>query len=628
MANQLQLRRGSTLSNSTFTGAVGEVTVDTDQKTLVVHDGSTQGGFPINTFMPAGTGAVQTNVQNKLRQTVSVMDFGAKGDGVTNDTDAFAAASAYITAQGGGTLEIPGGRTYIVGKQDFAGVAGLGYAYRPHKMLEFTNCTKPVVVNGNGAKLKLASGLKFGSFNPVTGNVYNPPSMPFYNYDYTAATGTMIYTSNCVDVVIRDIELDGNVSGQVIGGQWGDTGRQLGALGIITNACLKVHMENIYTHHHALDGVEIVWAGITTASETYPHTMMNVKSTYNGRQGLSWVGGNNLVAINCDFSHTGKNGYVSSAPGAGVDMEAESSIIRNGKFIGCRFFDNAGCGHLTVGDVADMMFDACDFIGTTNWAGWFAGLRYKFSKCQFIGATVNWVGSSTIPADAATCVDCYFSMDAARSPTGTIYSSYHNFYSTPNMALIRCSFDADTSHALPWSSGGTIYIDCNFNSASAITHYTRGYFFGYNVMITGGFWDSTGSVNYGKLTSNGVDWGQSIGTLGQVALSVNDGGSGRTNRIVGYYSPTVWAAAVGGAVVGDIVLNTGPSAGGFAGYICTASGNPGTWTPFGPIQGSNAYTVTNGSTDRALDVTGDSLAQVAAVLGTLIADLKAAKVLL
>lgn len=36
-----------------------------------------------------------------------------------------------------------------------------------------------------------------------------------------------------------------------------------------------------------------------------------------------------------------------------------------------------------------------------------------------------------------------------------------------------------------------------------------------------------------------------------------------------------------------------------------------------------AYTVTNGSADRALNVTGDTLAQVAAVLGTLIDDLKA-----
>ena len=40
------------------------------------------------TYTPAGTGAVDTTVQAKLRETVSVQDFGAKGDGTTDDTAA------------------------------------------------------------------------------------------------------------------------------------------------------------------------------------------------------------------------------------------------------------------------------------------------------------------------------------------------------------------------------------------------------------------------------------------------------------------------------------------------------------------------------------------------------------
>ena len=47
MANALQLRRGTTTQHSTFTGLAGEVTVDTDKETIVVHDGSTAGGFPL-----------------------------------------------------------------------------------------------------------------------------------------------------------------------------------------------------------------------------------------------------------------------------------------------------------------------------------------------------------------------------------------------------------------------------------------------------------------------------------------------------------------------------------------------------------------------------------------------------
>jgi hypothetical protein len=47
MATQIQFRRGTTAEHSTFTGAVGEVTVDTTKDTAVVHDGTTAGGIPL-----------------------------------------------------------------------------------------------------------------------------------------------------------------------------------------------------------------------------------------------------------------------------------------------------------------------------------------------------------------------------------------------------------------------------------------------------------------------------------------------------------------------------------------------------------------------------------------------------
>ena len=47
MAKQVQFRRGSTSQHSSFTGAVGEITVDTDKDVAVIHDGSTAGGFPL-----------------------------------------------------------------------------------------------------------------------------------------------------------------------------------------------------------------------------------------------------------------------------------------------------------------------------------------------------------------------------------------------------------------------------------------------------------------------------------------------------------------------------------------------------------------------------------------------------
>ena len=47
MAKLLKLRRGSTSAHASFTGAEGEVTIDTLKDTAVVHDGSTAGGRPL-----------------------------------------------------------------------------------------------------------------------------------------------------------------------------------------------------------------------------------------------------------------------------------------------------------------------------------------------------------------------------------------------------------------------------------------------------------------------------------------------------------------------------------------------------------------------------------------------------
>ena len=47
MSTQIQTRRGTTAQHSSFTGAAGEITVDTDKNVVVVHDGSTAGGHPL-----------------------------------------------------------------------------------------------------------------------------------------------------------------------------------------------------------------------------------------------------------------------------------------------------------------------------------------------------------------------------------------------------------------------------------------------------------------------------------------------------------------------------------------------------------------------------------------------------
>ena len=96
MAKLLKLRRGTTSQHSSFTGAEGEVTVDTTKDTLVVHDGSTAGGTPLakesGNIATATTATVGTNVtvtaNNSTNETVyPVFVDGATGtQGIESDT--------------------------------------------------------------------------------------------------------------------------------------------------------------------------------------------------------------------------------------------------------------------------------------------------------------------------------------------------------------------------------------------------------------------------------------------------------------------------------------------------------------------------------------------------------------
>ena len=96
MSTALQLRRGTTAQHASFTGALGEVTVDTDKDVVVVHDGSTAGGIP-----GVGTGANQTFTKAQRGAITALTD----GATITPD---FAAANLFsVTLGGNRTLANP-----------------------------------------------------------------------------------------------------------------------------------------------------------------------------------------------------------------------------------------------------------------------------------------------------------------------------------------------------------------------------------------------------------------------------------------------------------------------------------------------------------------------------------------
>jgi hypothetical protein len=112
------------ISNS---GTPAQVYVDGTNFSILVQDskGSMIYNFPNGTgisavinsadviYDPAGTGAVATTVQSKLREVVSVKDFGATGNGTTDDTTAIKAAITYAQSGNGCVVYMPAG-IYVI----------------------------------------------------------------------------------------------------------------------------------------------------------------------------------------------------------------------------------------------------------------------------------------------------------------------------------------------------------------------------------------------------------------------------------------------------------------------------------------------------------------------------------
>ena len=128
MATQVQIRRGTTAQHSTFTGAVGEITIDTDKKTVVVHDGTTVSGKPLapntafdiaNTafgtanaaYTAANTGLQNTNItiSGNVVSIGTVSD--SKGDLRSTPINAQTASYVLTTGDNGKTISTNTGVT-------------------------------------------------------------------------------------------------------------------------------------------------------------------------------------------------------------------------------------------------------------------------------------------------------------------------------------------------------------------------------------------------------------------------------------------------------------------------------------------------------------------------------------
>ncbi len=391
-----------------------------------------------------------------------IKSFGAKGDGRTNDQDAFKSAADFFNKRGGNGKLIISKGTYIIGKQTFTGGQANKPAYSAENVLMFSNIKNLTVSGETGSLLKYMPGLRFGAFKP-TGEVYEHGNNYFVNQAYTAQIGYCIRFDNSTNVIVSGITMDGNSDNFILGGVYGDVGRQVAHTGIFIQNGKNITLDNNYIHHFGLDGITVVNSG---GDKPDSIVITNTTSEYNGRQGLSWVGGNGLYAKNCKFNHTGK-GKVTSAPAAGIDIEAEGKQIKNGVFVDCEFVDNSGCGlSADSGNSSDCTFSGCTFWGTTNWSIWVKKPRFTFTNCNIYGSMVHGFPADN-DNDATKFDDCRFEDKPynGKPPYGT-YLIESNI--GKRMVFNNCTFTSNTKKLCWFNFGSTQDEKCKLNNCNFI----------------------------------------------------------------------------------------------------------------------------------------------------------------
>ncbi|GAA4494618.1 hypothetical protein GCM10023172_05100 [Hymenobacter ginsengisoli] len=388
-------------------------------------------------------------------------DFGAVGDGRTNDNAAFSKAADFFnqraqTPAGASRaiLTIPKG-TYLVGQQDVPGTSGITF--------QLVGCRNLTIEGADSAntKIRYASDLRYGSFDPATHKPYEAPTAFFTDHSYAMRAGNFLGLLKCDNVVLSGLDLDGNSANLLVGGHWGDTGIQLPADGIFISDSRHITFRRLAVHHFGRDGIQILnhLAKSLDSPEQEGILLENSTFNYNGRQGLSITGVNGLRASNCRFNHTGRVQVQSlgkalfSAPGAGVDLEPQDGFVTNVRFDNCQFVDNAGQGIVAdrVGSRTETMKNILVvnslIWGTTNWSAWVTQPGFLFQNCRIYGAFVHGCRAAR-PADATRFVGCTFEDKPYHGQPPYGIFTLHSDAAARYMSFTDCRFVGNYSYLI------------------------------------------------------------------------------------------------------------------------------------------------------------------------------------
>lgn len=531
---------------------------------------------------------------------------GVVGDG-TDDSPAIHAAGAAISALGRGAIDFYPGRTYTVGGGQVLspGHQTTGYAFPPiyNYILDINGCTGPVVINMNGAKMKCANGVKYGTFNDDGTN--KGTVSPYLGGGLGTPYFAMIRVNNCSGLVkVLNGELDGNIASAVIGGQYDVAGRQIEYSGLLlTDNAQGPIIDGVKSHHHGLDDITINGPGAVNVREN--GVIRNCEFLSGGR-GNAMVGGNGWLFENVRFNKSGKDigsmGYTGT--GAGIDTEASGGRwVKNLTFIRCEFVDNQAMGinapQDTSAHACNFSFIDCIFIGTTSVTAWVQAPYVRYEGCLFVGTTLGMWSSVSNPASAAKFDKCVFNYDLNLSPTGVVYAHAGGLatffdwtFGYEGIEFTDCDIVLTSAGVNPTVGSGTVrWKNCTFrNLQTAYGMNVFGLFEGQNTYFhnvpthpDAAFVAAHPAAGFAGAAFDSFQWEMTTATIMGSTFALaryNPTGDRVTGKLLSYGTA---APTTGTWAKGDKRINNDVDTGEFMGWICTVAGTPGTWKGYGVV---------------------------------------------
>ena len=420
-------------------------------------------------YLPAGSSAVATNVQTKLRESVSVKDFGAKGDGATDDTitiqNAFDAGATFFpvgTYIISSALIIPVGlsiygesRTGSIIKSSTAGINMIQASYTGAYPTLAENKISNLSFVANAANIVAISytfasnvdiesctffGVKYsvymsgGWYNSVLncrsegigiyapGGLYftSPTSGSSSNYVFwLTVTNFKLYSGNGASSTAADaIYLNRVVGGQIRDIQFNSTS---GANGIhLTGDCQGCTVDTYITTGQT-SGIILD----STSSSTPSFTILN-NCQIDSCTGTSYV--NDTGSSYTTFS----NFNITSGAG-NIGVALNISALSYANIQGCIFGGFSTVNAINIGDSNFCLIQGNSFIGCNTGLAFFASNTYNnidgnifVSVTNPVAGTLSAIGN-VVQSNNSGFSRTSYSISPAVPPTLTAYTNASGF---------------------------------------------------------------------------------------------------------------------------------------------------------------------------------------------------------